>query len=408
MASDKRVKVTLACEDCKRRNYITMKNKMNDRERIEMKKYCRFDRRHTLHKETASASRPPAGSRDVTSAAPSAGRIPATSTGAPMVDQAELIAAAQAGDRSAFDELVRQTYVDTYTLAVRLTRDEEDARDVVQDAYLRAWKGIGGFRGDAQFSTWLYRITANCAVDARAPPPPAPHRAARRPPRARRPARRVPARGDGRVDAELDRVAAARRRAPAQAAGGRGAEGRLRAAPRGDRRGARDLGLGGEGPAPPGPATPARRARTRRRGRPVRYEDVADLLPGLVDGTVDVDERDAARSSSPTCAARPSWPGTAGCSARSSRSGPRYLEPAPGPARRDAHRARRAEGERRVVRSIITGRRLAYAGAALGGAAVAGAAAAAVIAPAPAAASRRLRPPGRRSTAESRPGAACG
>ena len=47
MASDKRVKVTLACEDCKRRNYITIKNKTNDRERIEMKKYCRFDRRHT-------------------------------------------------------------------------------------------------------------------------------------------------------------------------------------------------------------------------------------------------------------------------------------------------------------------------------------------------------------------------
>jgi large subunit ribosomal protein L33 len=52
MASDKRVKVTLACEECKRRNYITIKNKTNDRERIEMKKYCRFDRRHTLHKET--------------------------------------------------------------------------------------------------------------------------------------------------------------------------------------------------------------------------------------------------------------------------------------------------------------------------------------------------------------------
>ena len=52
MASDKRVKVTLACEECKRRNYITVKNKTNDRERIEMKKYCRWDRRHTLHKET--------------------------------------------------------------------------------------------------------------------------------------------------------------------------------------------------------------------------------------------------------------------------------------------------------------------------------------------------------------------
>jgi RNA polymerase sigma-70 factor (ECF subfamily) len=79
------------------------------------------------------------------------------------LDQAELISAAQAGDRTAFDELVRQTYVDTYTLALRLCSDEEDARDVVQDAYLRAWRSIGSFRGDAAFTTWLYRITANCA-----------------------------------------------------------------------------------------------------------------------------------------------------------------------------------------------------------------------------------------------------
>jgi large subunit ribosomal protein L33 len=50
--NEKRVQVTLACEVCKRRNYITMKNKQNDRERIEMNKYCRWDRRHTLHKET--------------------------------------------------------------------------------------------------------------------------------------------------------------------------------------------------------------------------------------------------------------------------------------------------------------------------------------------------------------------
>ena len=52
MASDKRIKVTLACESCKRRNYITKKNKINDHERIEMNKYCRHERKHTLHKET--------------------------------------------------------------------------------------------------------------------------------------------------------------------------------------------------------------------------------------------------------------------------------------------------------------------------------------------------------------------
>ncbi|WP_334144379.1 RNA polymerase sigma factor [Rhabdothermincola sp.] len=79
------------------------------------------------------------------------------------VDVADLVAAARDGDRHAFDELVKATYVETYTLAYRLTGNEEDARDVVQEAYLRAYKGLKRFRGDAQFSTWMYRITANCA-----------------------------------------------------------------------------------------------------------------------------------------------------------------------------------------------------------------------------------------------------
>src|SRR3954451_13269444 len=76
---------------------------------------------------------------------------------------ADLVTAAKAGDRSAFDELVRATYAETYTLAYRLTGDEEDARDVVQEAYLRAYRGLKRFRGDAQFTTWMYRITANSA-----------------------------------------------------------------------------------------------------------------------------------------------------------------------------------------------------------------------------------------------------
>jgi len=80
-----------------------------------------------------------------------------------MVEMDELVARAQDGERGAFDELVRRTHADTYTLAYRLCGNEEDARDVVQDAYLRAYRGIKRFRGDAQFSTWLYRITANCA-----------------------------------------------------------------------------------------------------------------------------------------------------------------------------------------------------------------------------------------------------
>lgn len=78
----------------------------------------------------------------------------------------QLVGEARLGDRAAFDELVRRTHVDTYTLALRLTADEEDARDVVQDAYLKAWRALPDFRGDAQFTTWMYRITANTAYTA--------------------------------------------------------------------------------------------------------------------------------------------------------------------------------------------------------------------------------------------------
>ena len=78
-------------------------------------------------------------------------------------DLTELVAAARGGDREAFDAVVRATYTDTFALALRLTANEEDAKDVVQEAYFRAYRGLKRFRGDASFTTWLYRITANCA-----------------------------------------------------------------------------------------------------------------------------------------------------------------------------------------------------------------------------------------------------
>jgi RNA polymerase sigma-70 factor, ECF subfamily len=87
--------------------------------------------------------------------------------GSPRGETTDLVAlvnAARDGDLHAVDALVRATYADTYTLALRLTGNAEDASDVVQDAYLRAYRSLSGFRGDAQFTTWLYRITANCAA----------------------------------------------------------------------------------------------------------------------------------------------------------------------------------------------------------------------------------------------------
>ena len=79
-------------------------------------------------------------------------------------DLSELVAAASAGDAQAFEQLVEATHRDTYTLALRLTGNEEDARDVTQEAYLRAYRGLSKFRGESQFSTWMYRVTANCAA----------------------------------------------------------------------------------------------------------------------------------------------------------------------------------------------------------------------------------------------------
>ncbi len=80
-----------------------------------------------------------------------------------QLDLSETVTNAREGDPEAFEALVRATHADTYTLAYRLTGNEEDARDVVQETYLRAYKGLKRFRGEAQFTTWLYRITANCA-----------------------------------------------------------------------------------------------------------------------------------------------------------------------------------------------------------------------------------------------------
>ena len=82
-------------------------------------------------------------------------------------DTTALALAARDGDAAAFEQLVRATYAETYTLAYRLLSNEEDARDVTQEVYLRAYRGLRRFRGDAQVTTWLHRITANTAMSQR-------------------------------------------------------------------------------------------------------------------------------------------------------------------------------------------------------------------------------------------------
>ncbi len=78
-------------------------------------------------------------------------------------DEHQLVAQAQAGDRAAFSVLVNRHQHRVFTLAMRLAGDYDLAADISQEALVRAWRGIKGFRGDARFSSWLYRITVNVA-----------------------------------------------------------------------------------------------------------------------------------------------------------------------------------------------------------------------------------------------------
>ncbi len=78
-------------------------------------------------------------------------------------DAHALVERARSGDQAAFAELVRIHQHEVYTVAIRLVGDRELAADVAQDAFVRAWRALPKFRGDAKFGTWLHRITVNTA-----------------------------------------------------------------------------------------------------------------------------------------------------------------------------------------------------------------------------------------------------
>ena len=77
----------------------------------------------------------------------------------------ELVRAAAEGGEDAVEELVRLYEKRVYSLTLRLCGSPEDAADAAQEAFLSAWRGLPAFRREAEFSTWLYRLASNAAID---------------------------------------------------------------------------------------------------------------------------------------------------------------------------------------------------------------------------------------------------
>jgi RNA polymerase sigma-70 factor (ECF subfamily) len=87
------------------------------------------------------------------------------STGSPLEGDAEAIELTLAGDRDAYRVLVERHSASVFRLAWRLTGNRQDAEEVVQEAFLRAYQKLGQFEARANFATWVYRIAANYAID---------------------------------------------------------------------------------------------------------------------------------------------------------------------------------------------------------------------------------------------------
>src|SRR3989442_7138401 len=81
------------------------------------------------------------------------------------IADAELVAKCQSGDTQAFNELVTRYRQKAYAMIYNMVRNEQDAWDLAQDGFLKAWKSVGKFRGQSSFYTWLYRIMMNVTID---------------------------------------------------------------------------------------------------------------------------------------------------------------------------------------------------------------------------------------------------
>lgn len=81
-----------------------------------------------------------------------------------VVDDRLLVRRAQRGDRRAFESLYREHHRRVFAVCARLAGGRREAEDLCQEAFVKAWQGLGSFRGDASFSTWIHRVAVNVVL----------------------------------------------------------------------------------------------------------------------------------------------------------------------------------------------------------------------------------------------------
>src|SRR5213080_317868 len=128
------------------------------------------DKRHDGRGLPSASLKHPASYHERDGRPPAAAVLSADRTGGPPAPDMtftddELVARSMGGDAESFNQLILRWERPIYALAYRVIGREEDARDVCQETFLRAFRALNGFRGQAKFSSWLYRIALNLCRD---------------------------------------------------------------------------------------------------------------------------------------------------------------------------------------------------------------------------------------------------
>ena len=117
--------------------------------------------------QPTAAPQPPGPDSPVSPSVATVASVAADSAAPPTPPDAELVRRSQAGDLSAYDELIRRHQSRIYGMLYHMTSNHEDANDLTQEAFIRGYQALKSFRGDSSFFTWIYRVAVHGALNFR-------------------------------------------------------------------------------------------------------------------------------------------------------------------------------------------------------------------------------------------------